>query len=134
MSIMRALLNIIIILCVLLNWGCTEGARIIINGKGCSQTIKVSSLFHSLSSLSSSCSLSSKGLQGSCSDSTCGYSVGYGDTSTSQGFVAKEKFTLMSSDFFDGVNFGCGENNTGDYYEGVAGLLGLGPGQLSFPS
>ncbi|KAG7550225.1 Xylanase inhibitor N-terminal, partial [Arabidopsis thaliana x Arabidopsis arenosa] len=134
MSIMRTLLSIIIILCVLLNWGCTEGARKISSGKGCSQTIKVSSLFHSSSSLSSSCSLSSEGLQGSCSDSTCGYSVGYGDTSTSQGFIAKEKFTLTSSDVFDDINFGCGENNTGDYYEGVAGLLGLGPGKLSFPS
>ncbi|KAG7554843.1 Xylanase inhibitor N-terminal [Arabidopsis suecica] len=60
MSIMRTLLNIIIILCVLLNWGCTEGARKISSGKGCSQTIKVSSLFHSSSSLPSSCSLSSK--------------------------------------------------------------------------
>lgn len=43
-----------------------------------------------------------------------------------------EKFTLTSADVFD-VNFGCGEKNEGDY-NGVDGLLGLGPGEVSFPS
>lgn len=73
-------------------------------------------------------------LVGVCSASTCGYNANYADNSNSRGFIAKEKFTLTDSDVFDDVNFGCGENNTGDYYDGVAGLLGLGPGELSFPS
>lgn len=61
MSIMRNLLNIIIILCVFLNWGCIEGARKGGSREGCSHTIQVSSLFSSSSSSSSSCLLSSKG-------------------------------------------------------------------------
>lgn len=49
------------------------------------------------------------------------------------GNLASEKFTLRSSDVFDGVNFGCGKINQG-LFNGVAGLLGLGRGKLSFPS
>ncbi|KAG2241770.1 hypothetical protein Bca52824_096385 [Brassica carinata] len=65
------------------------------------------------------------GNSGSCSGSTCVYGIQYGDQSFSVGFLAKEKFTLTSSNVFDGVYFGCGENNQG-LFTGVAGLLGLG--------
>ncbi|XP_010424699.1 PREDICTED: aspartyl protease family protein At5g10770-like [Camelina sativa] len=68
-----------------------------------------------------------------CSASNCIYGIQYGDQSFSVGFLAKEKFTLTNSDVFDGVYFGCGENNQG-LFTGVAGLLGLGRDKLSFPS
>lgn len=54
------------------------------------------------------------------------------DGSSTSGFLAKEKFTLTNTDVFDKLNFGCGVNNQG--FKGIAGLLGLGPGTLSFPS
>ncbi|EOA22069.1 hypothetical protein CARUB_v10002609mg [Capsella rubella] len=73
-----------------------------------------------------------RGLKGDCSASTCRYKAVYADKSTSQGFLATEKITLTNSDVFD-VKFGCGDNNKGKYY-GVAGILGLGRGELSFPS
>ena len=66
-----------------------------------------------------------------CSASNCIYGVGYGDSSFTVGFLAKEKFTL-NSDVLDSVNFGCGQNNQG-LFNGAAGLLGLGRGTFSFP-
>ncbi|CAH2073189.1 unnamed protein product [Thlaspi arvense] len=74
------------------------------------------------------------GLHGNCSTSPdCLYGIRYGDGSFSSGFLATDKFTLTTSDVFDGVNFGCSENNEG-LFVGGAGLLGLGRGNLSFPS
>lgn len=67
-----------------------------------------------------------------CSASNSVYGIQYGDQSFSVGFLAKEKFTLTASKVFDGVKFGCGENNQG-LFTGVAGLLGLGRDKLSFP-
>ncbi|KAL1195000.1 Aspartyl protease family protein [Cardamine amara subsp. amara] len=94
-----------------------------------------SSSYYNVSCSSAACgSLSSAtGNAGSCSASTCVYGIQYGDQSFSVGFLAKEKFTLTSSDVFDGVYFGCGEDNQG-LFKGVAGLLGLGRDNLSFPS
>ncbi|CAF1787418.1 aspartyl protease family protein At5g10770-like isoform X1 [Brassica napus] len=77
-------------------------------------------------------SLTSQGHYRNCSASNCIYGIGYGDSSFTVGFLAKEKFTL-NTDVFDGVNFGCGENNQGLFY-GAAGLLGLGRGEFSLPS
>ncbi|KAG2300836.1 hypothetical protein Bca52824_037308 [Brassica carinata] len=77
-------------------------------------------------------SLTSQGHYKNCSASNCIYGVFYGDSSFTEGFLAKEKFTL-NSDVFHNVNFGCGENNQGLFY-GAAGLLGLGRGTFSFPS
>ncbi|KAJ4901574.1 Eukaryotic aspartyl protease family protein [Raphanus sativus] len=68
-----------------------------------------------------------------CSASSCAYLIGYGDNSSTSGFLAKEKFTLTDTDVFDSVNFGCGQNNSG-FLGGIAGLLGLGRGKFSFPS
>ncbi|WZY74674.1 hypothetical protein YC2023_021058 [Brassica napus] len=94
-----------------------------------------SSSYYNVSCSSAACtSLSSAtGNSGSCSASTCVYGIQYGDQSFSVGFLAKEKFTLTTSNVFDGVYFGCGENNQG-LFTGVAGLLGLGRDKLSFPS
>ncbi|KAL0751903.1 hypothetical protein Bca101_033906 [Brassica carinata] len=78
-------------------------------------------------------SLTSQGLSRQCLASNCFYGARYGDKSFTQGFLAKEKFTLTSSDVFDGISFGCGENNQG-LFNGAAGLLGLGRGESSFPS
>ncbi|EOA20604.1 hypothetical protein CARUB_v10000913mg [Capsella rubella] len=68
----------------------------------------------------------------SCSDSKCLYEVLYGDNSFTQGFLAKERFTL-ANDVLDDVYFGCGENNQG-LFNGAAGILGLGRDKLSIPS
>uniref|UniRef100_A0A1J3EXW9 Protein ASPARTIC PROTEASE IN GUARD CELL 2 n=1 Tax=Noccaea caerulescens TaxID=107243 RepID=A0A1J3EXW9_NOCCA len=94
-----------------------------------------SSSYYNVSCSSAACSSLSTatGHAGSCSASNCVYGIQYGDQSFSVGFLAKEKFTLTSSDVFDGVYFGCGENNQG-LFTGVAGLLGLGRDKLSFPS
>ncbi|CAN7068702.1 unnamed protein product [Brassica rapa subsp. trilocularis] len=77
-------------------------------------------------------SLTSQGYYRNCSASNCIYGVGYGDSSFTVGFLAKENFTL-NSNVFDNINFGCGENNQG-LFNGIAGLLGLGRGTFSFPS
>uniref|UniRef100_M4CXQ9 Peptidase A1 domain-containing protein n=1 Tax=Brassica campestris TaxID=3711 RepID=M4CXQ9_BRACM len=94
-----------------------------------------SSSYHNVSCSSAECSSlsSATGNSGTCSASNCVYGIQYGDQSFSVGFLAKEKFTLTASNVFDGVNFGCGENNQG-LFTGVAGLLGLGRDKLSFPS
>ncbi|KFK25358.1 hypothetical protein AALP_AA8G103000 [Arabis alpina] len=93
-----------------------------------------SSSYSNYSCLSPECgSLSSAGVRSFCSPPDCGYRIGYGDKSFSEGFLAKEKFTLTTSDVFNNVNFGCGENNQG-LFRGIAGLLGLGRNKLSFPS
>ncbi|KAG2274200.1 hypothetical protein Bca52824_056755 [Brassica carinata] len=95
-----------------------------------------SSSYSNLSCSSLVCdSLTSQGHYRNCSASNCIYGMGYGDSSFTVGFLAKEKFTL-NTDVFDGVNFGCGENNQGLFY-GAAGLLGLGrdyTGHLTFGS
>ncbi|XP_010555463.1 PREDICTED: aspartyl protease family protein At5g10770 [Tarenaya hassleriana] len=94
-----------------------------------------SSSYYNVSCSSAVCGAlsSATGNSGSCSSSTCVYGIQYGDQSFSVGFLAREKLTLTSSDIFDGFYFGCGENNQG-LFNGVAGLLGLGRDQLSFPS
>ncbi|CAH8357451.1 unnamed protein product [Eruca vesicaria subsp. sativa] len=94
-----------------------------------------SSSYYNVSCSSAACSSlsSATGNSGSCSASTCVYGIQYGDQSFSVGFLAKEKFTLTTSNVFDGIYFGCGENNQG-LFTGVAGLLGLGRDNLSFPS
>ncbi|OAY65698.1 Protein ASPARTIC PROTEASE IN GUARD CELL 2 [Ananas comosus] len=69
----------------------------------------------------------------SASDSTCIYLVQYGDGSYSSGFFAEETLTLTPSDVVTTFKFGCGESNIG-LFGGVAGLLGLGRGQVSLVS
>ncbi|CAH8282023.1 unnamed protein product [Eruca vesicaria subsp. sativa] len=68
-----------------------------------------------------------------CSASNCAYLIGYGDNSSTSGYLSKEKITLTNTDVFDNINFGCGQSNSG-LFNGSAGLLGLGRGKSSFPS
>ncbi|KAJ3679051.1 hypothetical protein LUZ60_017062 [Juncus effusus] len=68
-----------------------------------------------------------------CSDSTCVYSVGYGDQSYTVGFYGEDTLTLTSSDIIPNFRFGCGEKDNGTFGK-VAGLLGLGREKSSFVS
>uniref|UniRef100_J3LYB9 Peptidase A1 domain-containing protein n=2 Tax=Oryza brachyantha TaxID=4533 RepID=J3LYB9_ORYBR len=64
------------------------------------------------------------------SASKCGYTYTYGDSSSTQGVLATETFTLAKSKL-PGVVFGCGDTNEGDGFSQGAGLVGLGRGPLS---
>uniref|UniRef100_A0A0E0KR71 Peptidase A1 domain-containing protein n=1 Tax=Oryza punctata TaxID=4537 RepID=A0A0E0KR71_ORYPU len=67
------------------------------------------------------------------SASKCGYTYTYGDSSSTQGVLATETFTLSKSKL-PGVVFGCGDTNEGDGFSQGAGLVGLGRGPLSLVS
>lgn len=67
-----------------------------------------------------------------CHNGTCLYEVSYGDGSFTVGDLVTETITLGSAKI-DNVAIGCGHNNEG-LFVGAAGLLGLGGGELSFPS
>ncbi|KAF7849317.1 hypothetical protein BT93_L0979 [Corymbia citriodora subsp. variegata] len=69
--------------------------------------------------------------QPGCSDSTCVYTVSYGDLSSSSGFFATETLTLTPTDVITNFEFGCGEDNEGTF-NGSAGLLGLARDPVSF--
>ncbi|XP_020091171.1 aspartyl protease family protein At5g10770-like [Ananas comosus] len=90
-----------------------------------------SSSYSNISCSTGECSLASS--QSGCLDSTCIYLVQYGDGSYSSGFFAEETLTLTPSDVVTTFKFGCGESNIG-LFGGVAGLLGLGRGQVSLVS
>ncbi|XP_030951192.1 aspartyl protease family protein At5g10770-like [Quercus lobata] len=64
-----------------------------------------------------------------CSDPKCSYRVRYGDGSFTIGYFSKERLTI-TSDVVDNFIFGCGQDNEG-LFEDIAGLLGLGRGQVS---
>ncbi|KAJ6956988.1 aspartyl protease family protein [Populus alba x Populus x berolinensis] len=68
-----------------------------------------------------------------CASSACVYGIQYGDSSFSVGFFGTEKLTLTSTDAFNNIYFGCGQNNQG-LFGGAAGLLGLGRDKLSVVS
>ncbi|GAV77594.1 Asp domain-containing protein, partial [Cephalotus follicularis] len=67
-----------------------------------------------------------------CSSTTCEYGIRYGDGSYSIGNLARETLAL-SKDKFDNFEFGCGQNNGGNF-NGSAGLLGLGHNRISIIS
>ncbi|KAF9601408.1 hypothetical protein IFM89_019681 [Coptis chinensis] len=69
----------------------------------------------------------------SCMNSSCGYSITYGDGSYSRGISAHENLTITPSDTFPNFRFGCGQSN-GGLFRGTAGLLGLGRDNISFVS
>ncbi|KAK6927684.1 Xylanase inhibitor, C-terminal [Dillenia turbinata] len=83
------------------------------------------SLSSSYSNVSCSSAQCSQNVKIGCAASTCVYGVKYGDGSETQGFLAKERLTLTSSDALDGFLFGCGQYNNGLFGK-TAGLLGLG--------
>ncbi|KAB5513803.1 hypothetical protein DKX38_027709 [Salix brachista] len=68
-----------------------------------------------------------------CDSSTCVYESQYVDSSFSVGFFGAEKLTLTSTDAFNNIYFGCGQNNQG-LFGGSAGILGLGRHKLSLVS
>lgn len=68
-----------------------------------------------------------------CESNTCVYNMTYNDKSSTRGFLAKETLTLTPTDVFKGFLFGCGQHNDGLFGK-TAGLLGLGPEELSFVS
>ncbi|KAK1683469.1 hypothetical protein QYE76_044317 [Lolium multiflorum] len=63
----------------------------------------------------------------------CGYTYTYGDSSSTQGVLAAETFTL-AKEKLPGVAFGCGDTNEGEGFTQGAGLVGLGRGPLSLVS
>ncbi|GKV05318.1 hypothetical protein SLEP1_g17346 [Rubroshorea leprosula] len=85
-----------------------------------------------------------KKLQGtSCSDefdpeSTCIYSVTYGDQSFTNGDLALDTITLSSTSgqpvALPNITVGCGNNNDGTFNERGSGIIGLGAGDLSLIS
>ncbi|MCO5598321.1 hypothetical protein L7F22_052414 [Adiantum nelumboides] len=78
-------------------------------------------------------------LPGQClPDSSCRYTYGYTSQATTEGQLASDTLTLLSTDAttataFPGLAFGCGYNNQGEY-GGASGIVGMGPGALSLPS
>ncbi|KAK3420936.1 hypothetical protein EUGRSUZ_G01615 [Eucalyptus grandis] len=71
------------------------------------------------------------GRQPGCIDSTCVYDQRYGDReSFTMGFFATETLTLSPTDVISGFQFGCGQNNQGNFKE-FAGLLGLARDRIS---
>ncbi|XVF48234.1 hypothetical protein PTKIN_Ptkin03bG0173500 [Pterospermum kingtungense] len=78
--------------------------------------------------------ISVEAMQKGCLTSTCVYRIAYGDSSTSAGFLAKEKLTISRSDVFQSYLFGCGQENQFRRGNRVAGIIGLGRGKFSFVS
>ncbi|PIN23689.1 Aspartyl protease [Handroanthus impetiginosus] len=68
-----------------------------------------------------------------CRNNTCLYEVSYGDGSYTVGDFVTETITFGGSAAVDNVALGCGHNNEG-LFVGASGLIGLGGGELSFPS
>ncbi|XP_054797536.1 aspartyl protease family protein At5g10770-like [Prosopis cineraria] len=66
------------------------------------------------------------------SPTTCIYVAKYMDTSTSAGFLSKERLTVAANNTFDNFLFGCGQNNRGITFGGAAGVLGLSRHPISF--
>ncbi|KAK6927681.1 Xylanase inhibitor, C-terminal [Dillenia turbinata] len=86
-----------------------------------------STSYSNISCTSAQCSqlTSATGNTPGCSSSTCIYGIQYGDQSYSVGFFGRERITLTSTDAFDNLLFGCGQNNRGLFGQ-VAGLMGCG--------
>ncbi|KAK6927680.1 Xylanase inhibitor, N-terminal [Dillenia turbinata] len=94
-----------------------------------------STSYSNVSCTSAQCSqlTSATGNTPSCSSSTCVYGIQYGDQSYSVGFFGRERITLTSTDAYDNLLFGCGQNNRGLFGQ-VAGLMGLGRDPMSIVS
>ncbi|KAI7989612.1 Aspartyl protease family protein [Camellia lanceoleosa] len=71
---------------------------------------------------------------GSCkSNNSNTYDQEYGDGSYSNGILGCDTLTL-DSDVITNFEFGCGQENSGEFDADVAGILGLGRGKLSLIS
>ncbi|KAI4975441.1 hypothetical protein ZWY2020_049048 [Hordeum vulgare] len=60
---------------------------------------------------------------GMCNGTTCLYTIGYGDGSSTSGALSQETLTFSSSRTFSSFPFGCGTTNLGDFGT-TDGLLG----------
>lgn len=70
----------------------------------------------------------------SCSNNgDCAYTYSYGDQSSSSGVLSYETFTL-SSQSLPHIAFGCAQENKGQGFQDVGGLVGFGRSPLSFIS
>ncbi|PKA45647.1 Aspartic proteinase nepenthesin-2 [Apostasia shenzhenica] len=71
-----------------------------------------------------------------CSSSGCEYLYTYGDSSSTQGVLAADTFSLGSHSpaKIAGIAFGCGNDNQGAGFSQGGGLVGLGRGPLSLVS
>ncbi|KAJ4850842.1 hypothetical protein Tsubulata_023925 [Turnera subulata] len=69
------------------------------------------------------------GEEHNCKDQQYIYDMGYADGSTTQGTIGLETFAFENNKVL-GIAFGCGHKNQGSYL-GLAGVLGLGRGNLS---
>ncbi|KAG2600326.1 aspartyl protease family protein 2-like [Panicum virgatum] len=63
----------------------------------------------------------------------CVYKVRYGDGSASSGDLATDRLVFPNDTHVHNVTLGCGHDN-GGLFESAAGLLGVGRGNLSFPT
>ncbi|KAG2279579.1 hypothetical protein Bca52824_050799 [Brassica carinata] len=93
----------------------------------------LSTSFNTVSSTSRVCSGDIRSRDIPCSATRCCYSIDYNDNSSSNGYLAEEKFTITSADVFAGIHFGCSEKEA-NINDNTAGLLGLSSHVLSFPS
>ncbi|OEL32616.1 Aspartyl protease family protein 2 [Dichanthelium oligosanthes] len=64
---------------------------------------------------------------------SCVYMVVYGDGSASSGNLATDRLVFPEDTHAHNVTLGCGHDN-GGLFESAAGLLGVGRGELSFPT
>ncbi|RYR10301.1 hypothetical protein Ahy_B05g078775 [Arachis hypogaea] len=68
----------------------------------------------------------------------CNYTYAYASASITQGVLAHEKFTFTSTMgqpiSLEGVVFGCGHSNSGDFNDHEMGIIGLGKGPASLIS
>ncbi|XP_057870937.2 aspartic proteinase nepenthesin-1 [Cryptomeria japonica] len=70
---------------------------------------------------------------GSNCNRNCGYTITYGDGSSSSGVLSYDTVTIGSGPSFKHIAFGCAQNNNGNSFQG-SGLVGLGRGPLSLVS
>ncbi|KAF8081301.1 hypothetical protein N665_0894s0018 [Sinapis alba] len=92
-----------------------------------------STSFNIVSSTSPVCSdFRSTDIHRDCSVTRCCYRIDYNDNSSSNGYLAEDKFTIKSADVFTGI-FGCSEHDV-KINEKTAGVLSLSRHVLSFPS
>ncbi|KAK9144118.1 hypothetical protein Sjap_004021 [Stephania japonica] len=97
-----------------------------------------SSSYKELSCASSPCkALENQAFCNATSD-TCQYSYSYGDSSSTQGDLARETLTFDSTSgrhvVLKNVTFGCGHSNGGTFSPNGSGLVGLGGGPVSLIS
>ncbi|MBA0764227.1 hypothetical protein Gotri_013591 [Gossypium trilobum] len=94
-----------------------------------------SSTYRKMSCSSNSCENIQGGTCASPTDTSCIYSVTYGDNSFSKGDIAYDILTLGSTTgqavALPDTIIGCGNNNAGTFSGKASGIIGLGGGEIS---